>query len=58
MDFDETAPPVTEALTQTLSEIAAPPDGGYGWVIIGCNLTINCFTWGVISVRISQLNPS
>jgi hypothetical protein len=27
----------------------APPDGGYGWVCVGCVFTINAFTWGVIA---------
>ena len=26
-----------------------PPDGGYGWVCVGCVFTINAFTWGVIA---------
>ncbi|KAF2436273.1 MFS general substrate transporter [Tothia fuscella] len=36
-------------LTFIPADISKPPDGGYGWVIVGCNFTINCFTWGVIS---------
>ncbi|KAK3373017.1 major facilitator superfamily domain-containing protein [Lasiosphaeria ovina] len=24
-----------------------PPDGGYGWVIVGSCFTVNCFSWGV-----------
>jgi hypothetical protein len=48
-DCDETIP-TNNALTQTTSDVAKPPDGGYGWVIVACNLCINCFTWGVISV--------
>lgn len=28
----------------------APPDGGYGWVCVAACFTINCFTWGTVSV--------
>jgi hypothetical protein len=27
-----------------------PPDGGYGWVCVGCCALINAHTWGVNSV--------
>ena len=27
-----------------------PPDGGYGWVCVASCFTINCFTWGTVSV--------
>jgi hypothetical protein len=27
-----------------------PPDGGYGWVCVGACFTLNCFTWGAVSV--------
>lgn len=26
-----------------------PPDGGYGWVCVGCNFAINACTWGLNS---------
>lgn len=32
------------------SDIDPPPDGGYGWVCVAACFTINCFTWGVVSV--------
>lgn len=28
----------------------APPDGGYGWICVAACFTINCFTWGTVSV--------
>lgn len=27
-----------------------PPDGGFGWVVVGACSAINCFTWGVTAV--------
>ena len=30
-----------------------PPDGGYGWICTACCFTVNCFTWGVVSVSLS-----
>jgi predicted MFS family arabinose efflux permease len=29
-----------------------PPDGGYGWICVAACFTINCFTWGTVSVRL------
>lgn len=29
-----------------------PPDGGYGWVVVGACFTINCFSWGVTAVSL------
>ncbi|KAK2591268.1 hypothetical protein QQS21_011049 [Conoideocrella luteorostrata] len=26
---------------------SSPPDGGYGWIIVGSCFTLNAFTWGV-----------
>ena len=31
--------------------IDVPPNGGYGWVCVGCAFTINAHTWGLNSVR-------
>ena len=28
----------------------AAPDGGYGWICVAACFTINCFTWGTVSV--------
>lgn len=33
------------------STLAAPPDGGYGWVCVACCFFINAHTWGINSVR-------
>ena len=33
----------------------APPDGGFGWICVAACFTVNCFTWGVVSVRIKHL---
>jgi hypothetical protein len=27
------------------------PDGGYGWVVVGCIFLINAHSWGMTSVR-------
>jgi hypothetical protein len=29
----------------------ATPEGGYGWVCVAACFTINCFTWGAVSVN-------
>lgn len=33
------------------SNVAEPPDGGYGWVCVACCFFINAHTWGINSVR-------
>ena len=30
--------------------VDVPPDGGYGWVCVGCCFIMNAHTWGVNSV--------
>ncbi|KAJ4982601.1 major facilitator superfamily transporter [Stagonosporopsis vannaccii] len=35
-----------------------PPDGGYGWICVAACFTINCFTWGTVSVNICSLNST
>lgn len=30
-------------------EVDEPPDGGYGWVCVGCTFFINAHTWGINS---------
>lgn len=35
------------------SNVAEPPDGGYGWVCVACCFFINAHTWGINSVRYS-----
>jgi hypothetical protein len=37
---------------------ALPPDGGYGWVCTACTFTINCFSWGMVSVSSSKASVS
>lgn len=29
-----------------------PPDGGYGWACVAACFTVNCFTWGTVSVSL------
>jgi hypothetical protein len=51
---------IGEAQDDPVIDPAEPPDGGYGWVIVGCCFTINFFTWGVIPVSqlVTHLGPS
>lgn len=35
-----------------------PPDGGYGWICVAACFTINCFTWGTVSVIMRFLQRS
>lgn len=32
------------------ASVEPPPDGGYGWVVVGSCFTLNCFSWGVTAV--------
>lgn len=32
----------------------APPDGGYGWVVVGAIFWNNAHHWGLVSVSLSQ----
>lgn len=38
------------------SNASLPPDGGYGWVCVAACFSINCFTWGAVSVRYLSIN--
>lgn len=40
------------------SENLVPPDGGYGWVCVVSCFTINCFTWGAVSVSTTRMPKS
>jgi hypothetical protein len=33
-----------------------PPEGGYGWVVVGAVSLINGFTWGVAAVSLYLFN--
>lgn len=33
------------------SNTSLSPDGGYGWICVAACFSINCFTWGAVSVR-------
>ena len=43
---------VPEALHFEDAAQTPPPDGGYGWVILGSCFTLNAFTWGVTAVSL------
>lgn len=32
-----------------------PPDGGYGWICVGCVFLINAHTWGINSVKFRHI---
>jgi hypothetical protein len=34
-----------------------PPEGGYGWVVVGAVSLINGFTWGVAAVSLLSSTP-
>lgn len=38
------------------SDLSAPPDGGYGWVVVGACMALNGFTWGVTAVSPPSLS--
>lgn len=48
----ETDPEKTPAARApaTAPEADVAPDGGYGWVVVGCVFMINAHTWGINSV--------
>lgn len=41
---------VVQPLAEKKAEYV-PPNGGYGWVCVGCAFWINANTWGINSVR-------
>jgi hypothetical protein len=47
--LEDTPRVITEELRDE-EAVEPPPDGGYGWVVVGACFTINCFSWGVTSV--------
>ncbi|KAK4993395.1 hypothetical protein LTR66_006009 [Elasticomyces elasticus] len=44
---EESVTAADESLTVVDVPPDTPPDGGYGWVVVGAISTLNCFTWGV-----------
>jgi len=49
--------PMDAADTEDQSPVVTkPPDGGYGWVCVAACFIINCFTWGVIAVRLVYIH--
>jgi hypothetical protein len=47
-------PPIEtdEVAVDDTTDSDTPPDGEYGWVCVAACFTINCFTWGAISVSL------
>jgi len=41
---------IDDAEIENIQADDLPPDGGYGWVCVAACFTINCFTWGTVSV--------
>lgn len=44
--------------SKTLSEEDSLPNGGYGWVCVGCVFWINVCTWGISSVSLDRYSSS
>ena len=44
-----------ESLEYDDASVEPPPDGGYGWVVVGACFTLNCFTWGVTAVSAAHV---
>lgn len=42
-------PGVDQPQVEEKIEVDEPPDGGYGWVCVGCTFIINAHTWGINS---------
>ncbi|KPI40333.1 putative transporter MCH2 [Cyphellophora attinorum] len=50
--MDEVTPPrraLSTASSSSATQNIDCPDGGYGWVCVGCVFAINGFTWGVVA---------
>jgi len=44
--------PVTP--TDPVSDVL--PEGGYGWVIVGCQIGVNAVTWGMFSTHFQRVD--
>ncbi|KXJ87513.1 major facilitator superfamily domain-containing protein [Microdochium bolleyi] len=47
--MDDTEDAAVRAQPTTLVPTVPPPDGGYGWVVVGACFILNGFTWGATS---------
>lgn len=46
-ELESTIPgPASAEALEADSDLDAPPDGGYGWVVVGATFFLNAMTWG------------
>ena len=51
----ELATDISPSKADELADV--PPDGGYGWVCVGCSFMINAHSWGLNSVGSQSVQP-